>query len=207
MQKILTEKEAEAFLLKNGFKTPKTEIAKNLDELKSIEKKIIFPWAMKAAGSKIVHKAKIGGVILNVKNQIESQESFDKLSKIQGFEEVIVQEMIIGEEAIIGLKKTPEFGLVIMFGKGGSRVEQEKDIAFRVLPITKAEANSLIKEVKFHNNLVEKNININFIRENLVKISNLAKKFPHITELDINPLMINDKQATVVDARLIIEEN
>ena len=206
MQKILTEKEAEAFLLKNGFKTPKTEIAKSLDELKSIEKKITFPWAMKASGSKIVHKAKMGGVILNVKNQIESQESFDKLSKVQGFEEAIVQEMIIGEEAIIGLKKTPEFGLVIMFGKGGSRVEQEKDIAFRVLPITGAEANSLIKEVKFYSYLTEKNINISLIKDSLVKISNLAKKYPHITELDINPLMINDKQAIIADARISFEE-
>jgi len=206
MQKILTEKEAESFLEKEGFKIAKRAIAKSSDDLNEIAKTIAFPWAMKVSGNKVVHKAKIGGVLLNIKNQTEAQESYDKLSKIPGFDEAIIQEMLTGEETIIGLKKTPEFDLVIMFGKGGTQVEQEKDVAFRVLPINKFEASCLIKEVKFYNYLVEKNVNLNLIKENLFKISNLAKKYPNISELDINPLMANNSSAVIVDARIVFEE-
>jgi hypothetical protein len=204
MQKELTEKEAEDFLEKEKFEVIERATVKTKEELKNLN--IDFPWAMKISSKKIVHKAKLGGVILNINNLEEAKKAFEKLSEIEAFSEVIVQKMFQGEELILGVKKTPEFGQVIMFGKGGGKVEEEKDITFRVLPITKKEAGELIKDVKFYKTVEQKKLKKELIIKNLIKLSNLAKKYSNLLEIDINPFMINQKESRVIDARIIFEE-
>ncbi len=206
MQKTLTEKEAENFLEKEGFKVIKRASIKSSEEVKTAAKTIKFPWAMKLSSTKIAHKAKVGGVILDINNSMSAQEAFDKLSKIEGFEEAIVQEMFSGEEAIIGIKKTPEFGHIILFGHGGINVEKEKDVSFRVLPTTKKELKEMIKETKFYKILEEKDVTLEEIEKNIDKIQSLVKKHPNIIELDINPLTISKNKAKVIDARIVLEE-
>jgi len=202
--KTFTEKEAENFLEKGSFRVIKRSFVKNKGELKSANEDINFPWAMKLSSRKVVHKKKVGGVILNIKNLKEAEKGFEKLLKIENFEEAIIQPMIKGEELIVGLKKTPEFGLTIMIGAGGSSVEEKKDVSFRVFPIEKKDANEMIKELKIYREL-DKKVDINLIEQNLLKISSLAKKYPNIQELDINPLIVNKKEAIIVDARISFE--
>ena len=93
-----------------------------------------------------------------------------------------------------------------MFGKGGSNVEKEKDVSFRILPINKKEASELIKDTKVYKTIIEKKLNQKKINESLIKMSNLAKKYPNLIELDINPLIVNKEQSNVIDARIIFEE-
>jgi len=204
MQKTFTEKEAENFLEKENFKVIKRAFAKNKGELKNASGEINFPWAMKISSKKVIHKKKAGGVILNIKNLDEAQIAFEKLSKIENFEQVIVQPMIKGEELIIGLKKTPEFNLVIMLGAGGSSVEEKKDVSFRVCPIKESDAKEMIKELKTYS-LIEKKVNFKLIEKNLLKISKIAGKYPRIKELDINPLIVGLNSASIVDARISFE--
>jgi len=203
--KQLTEKEAENFLEKEGFALVLRRSASRKEQLESISKKLSFPWVMKASSPKIVHKGKLGGIILNIKSLFEAEEAFDKLAKIDNFEEVIVQETLSGEEAIIGIKKTPEFGQVLMFGKGGVHVEQEKDVSFRVLPVSAAEIKLMIKETRFYKTLEEKNVNLELLKDVLFKISKLAKKHSDISELDINPLFVNSDNAKIADARIVLD--
>lgn len=205
MQKTFTEKEAEEFLEKQSFNLVKRATIKKIEQIADIEKKIIYPWVMKVNSSKIAHKAKLGGVILNITSQIKAQEAFEKLEKIENFEEVMIQEQISGEEIIVGLKKTPEFSQVLMFGKGGSKVEEEKDVVFRVLPVTNKEIESMMKEVRFYKILEEKQANLKAIKELLIQTCKLAKAYPKIIELDINPALVNSKEAKIVDARIILE--
>lgn len=207
MQKILAEKEAEEFLEKRGFHVIERLYAKNLDEIVGISKRLNFPWAMKASSKSLVHKAKLGGVILNIKNQMEAQEAFDKLKILEGFEEALIQPMVHGEELIIGLKKTIEFGLVLMIGKGGSKVEEEKDVSFRVLPTTNKDMNEMLAEIKYFKALKEKKVNILAIKEVLKKTAELVKENPDITEMDINPLIVNSIEAIVIDARIVQQKD
>lgn len=198
--KVLAEKEAEDFLETQGFNVVKRQfITKEKEEIK-----IKFPLVMKVSSKKIIHKAKIKGVIKNIKNQEKFKKSFKKLMKIKDSKAVILQETIKGEELIIGIKNTPEFAQVIMFGKGGSKVEQEKDISFRILPINKKDIEEMIQEVKYYKKIKNK-VNIKELNNLLLKISNLIKKYSNIEELDINPLIINKKQAIIVDARIILK--
>lgn len=198
--KNLTEKEAEDLLEKEGFRVAKRVLIKNKDELKKI--KLPFPWAMKISSRYIVHKAKMGGIVLNITDISSAENAFDKFKSINHFEGILVQEMILGEELIIGLKKTPEFGLVVMIGKGGSKVEEEKDVSFRVIPLSVSDAGEMIREIKFYDALKKKGIHFKVIEENLIKISKLAEKYPDISELDINPLIVNSSEGVIVDARI-----
>lgn len=202
----LTEKEAEELLEKEGFKLAKGAIAKNKNELKKIEEKIKFPWAMKISSSQIVHKAKIGGVKLNILNLSEALSSFDELAKIKNFEEVLVQETLKGDELIIGLKKTPEFSHILMFGKGGYNVEEEKDVVFRVLPLTKQDIDDMIRETKIFKTLKKDKANFKGVKKVIQKVVGLATKYNNILEFDINPLFVNEKEAIVADARFLFEK-
>ena len=205
MQKISAEKEAEDFLEKEKFPVARRAIIKKEEDIQAIEKIIPYPWVMKASSTKLLHKAKLGGVILSIDSQIKAQESFDKLSKLENFEEALVQEMVSGEEIIMGLKKTPEFGIVLMFGKGGSRVEEEKDVSFRVLPASKQEIKEMLTETKIYRVLEEKQANIKEMIKVIEKVANLAKKYPNILEFDINPLFVNKETAVIADTRIVFE--
>jgi len=202
----LTEKKAEELLEKEGFKLAKRAIARTRSDLKKIEKRIKFPWVMKASSSMMVHKAKIGGVKLNILNLEEASDSFDELSKIEYFEEALIQESVKGDELIIGLKKTPEFSDILMFGKGGSDVEKEKDVVFRVLPLTEQDIEDMIKETEIFLALKKNVANFKEIKRAIRKVEALAEKYDNISEFEINPLFVNEKEAVVADARFLFEE-
>jgi len=147
----LTEKEAEDFLEKNNFPVAERIFINEKESIKKI--KISFPWVMKISSKKIMHKAKIGGVKTNINSIEEAEKIFDTLSKIPEFEEIIIQKQITGKEIILGIKKTPEFNHVIMFGKGGTNIEKEKDISFRAIPLKETEIISMINETSISKEL------------------------------------------------------
>lgn len=204
--KIFVEKEAENFLEKEGFKIVKrTYIKKNEEEssFKEKIKKIGFPLVMKVSGKKIIHKNIIGGVKKDITNYEQALKAFKRLIKIKNCKEVILQKQIQGKEFLLGIKKTPEFGHVIAFGRGGIYTEKFKDVSFRVYPFDKREAEKMIKEIKVTKRLNKKRIFL--LIKNLIKLCKLAKKYPRINELDINPLIVEKDKAIIVDARIVFD--
>ena len=193
--KIILEKEAEDFLEKNQFSVVNRNFIKNKSQLKNI--KLSFPWVMKVYSRKIIHKNKANGIILNIKNLSQAERAFIKLSKLKGFQGTIIQEQIKGQELILGLKSTEDFGLSILLGKGGTDVEKIKDITFRIIPINQKDAEQMIKDLKIKVNNKQAIIN------NLLKLNKLALKNKNIQELDINPIILTKDKATIVDARII----
>lgn len=200
--RTLTEKEAEDFLEKQGFDVVKRALAKSKQDLNKITEKIKFPWVMKASSKSINHKMKMGAVKLNIKNLKEAQENFDKLSRIEGFEQAMIQEMANGKELILGIKNTPEFGHVIMLGAGGINVEKEKDVSFRALPVTEKDEKEMLQDLKIYPK-VKNNINQELILKNIKKLTEIIEENPTLNELDINPLFVNEKQAVIADARIV----
>jgi acyl-CoA synthetase (NDP forming) len=146
-------------------------------------------------------------VKVNIKDMKELEKAFNELKKIKNFEGVMVQEYIDGKFIITGLKKDATFGHVIAFGLGGIFTEIIKDIAFRVCPITKKDAIEMIKEIKAYKILEgargEKPINFYSLLRVLLALSELSKRYKNIEELDINPLIVNEKNAKIVDARIV----
>jgi len=207
--KIFVEKDAEDFLEKNKFPVAKRVVVKKEQEIEIAIKKLKFPVSMKIIGKKILHKTDVGGVKLDIRNLDEAKKSFKILKKIRGFEGVLVQKFIHGKYVLVGLKKTSEFGHVIVFGLGGVFTEVISDVSFRVCPIKEKDAEEMINEIRGKQILYgvrgSKRVNIKAIKQILLKISKLSLKYPGIKELDINPAIVSEKDATIVDARIVFE--
>jgi acyl-CoA synthetase (NDP forming) len=129
-------------------------------------------------------------------------------AKIEG---VSVQNMARpGIEVIIGMTKDPQFGPVLMFGLGGVWVEVLKDVTFRIVPLTRRDANEMIKEIKGYPLLEgyrgSEPANITVLEDILLKVSDFMGKIPEIKEMDINPIFAYKDGAVAVDARVVLEE-
>jgi acetyl-CoA synthetase (ADP-forming) len=199
-----SEKETEEFLEKNRYSVAKRAFVYERSFLENALNDFKFPIVMKVCGKKIVHKNKLGGILLGIFNFESALKSFEKLKKITHAEGVIIQEQIVGKEILIGIKKTSDFGHSICVGSGGIHTEELKDLSFRIFPFDEREAEKMISETKISKKLNKKEKNL--IKEVLMNSCSLIKNNPQIFELDINPLIVNDKKAVVVDARMVLEE-
>ena len=159
----------------------------------------------------------MGGVIINIKGPDELRNAIRQMTeniksrnpeaRIYGF---LIQEMARrGKETIIGMKRDPRFGPLLMFGLGGIYVEVLKDVSFRIAPIRELSAYRMIKEIRGFKILEgvrgEPPSDIDSIAECLERLSQLAMDFEELEELDINPLFVHEKGASVVDARAFIK--
>lgn len=166
-----------------------------------------YPVVMKIVSEKaeLSHKTDVGGVQLNIKDEEEVKDSFGKLSRMA--DKVLVQKQHGGTEVIIGVKVDRTFGPVVMFGLGGIFTELMKDVSFRVCPIEPGEAEEMIHEIKGGRILTgyrgRKPVNIGALKDMLVKVSKMAMKEKDLKELDMNPVMVNEKDAIAIDARII----
>lgn len=163
-----------------------------------------YPMVMKVIGP--VHKSDVGGVILNINNIDELQIAFDKIMQIPDSTTALVQPMISGTELFIGLKKEEEFGHLIFFGLGGIFVEVLKDITNSLTPINREEAQKMITSIKGYPILKgirgKKGIDQEKLVDILLKVSKLTEILPEISEMDINPLIANEKGIYSIDSRI-----
>jgi len=198
--------DAKAYDLVKNSRLPvlKTIFIKKDNDLDMI-KKIGFPCYMKVSSPKIIHKTEVDGIV-KVNSIEEAGEAFKKLMKIKFAEKVLVQEAKDGIELIIGSKSDLQFGQVVSVGIGGIYVEILKDVRFRICPIAAEDAENMVKELKGYDILAgargKKPINFKALSEVLVKICNFSVK-NKIKEMDINPLMCDDKGCYIADVRIV----
>lgn len=214
----LTEIEATAILKCYGFPTLPIELAKNPAQAGKIADRMGYPVVLKISSPAILHKIDVGGVRLNLKSRAETEKAAAAMlaavkkncpkAKILG---LAVQKMAgKGREVILGLKRDPQFGPLLMFGLGGSYVEVMKDVTFRIAPIKELGAHNMIHSIRTFPILEgvrgEKPADLAKIEECLERLSQLALECPEISELDINPLLAYDKGkgCAVLDARILL---
>ena len=172
-----------------------------------------MPLVLKIISPQAIHKTEVNGIkIVNHKDDIfpafEDLLAVAKKNKIK-IDGILVQEFIEGQQLIIGLKKDSVFGHVIVFGLGGIFTELMNDVAIRKCPITLAESQEMIDELKssklFHGFRNIK-LNIQVLKDALVAVSKLPQKHKDIKELDINPFILNAKEGKAVDVRIVFEK-
>ncbi len=205
---VMIEKEAEDFLEDAGFRVAKRFVCKSPSESIKASKKLKYPVAMKVISKKVLHKTDVGGVFLDIKSDQEVKKVFNNLKKINGFEGAMVQKYTEGACLLLGIKKDPTFGHVVVVGAGGIYTEIFKDASFRVCPITKSEAEEMIKELNYYSVLKGsrgKTYNLKPVIETIVALSRLSQTNPEINELDINPMVLEEKKARIVDARIVFD--
>ncbi len=219
-REVLTEDEAKKILKYYNFPVVRTEVANNVEEAVAFAQQMGFPVVMKILSPQIIHKSDAGGVILNIHSEAEVRQAFETLiqrataynpdAQIIG---ATIQPMVQmkGTEIIIGGKTDPVFGPTILFGMGGVGVELFKDYAMGIPPLNTTLIKRLLEETKVFRLLKGYRgtppANIKKLEETLLLFSQLLTDFPQIKEIDINPLLINEKDATILDARIIIDKD
>ncbi len=213
----LTELEAKQVLAEAGIPVTETKFAADKKQAVSISKKIGFPVAIKIVSSEITHKSDAGGVMLGLENSTQVARAYEEMlasvkkkfpqAKIEG---VSVQKMAPrGVEIIIGMSKDPQFGPVVMFGLGGVLVEVLKDVSFRIVPVSRGDAREMMESIKGYPILKgyrgQEPVDVPFLEELIVKVSEFAEKNPGVAELDLNPIFAYGKGAIAVDARIRID--
>lgn len=195
-----------------GIKTAPYGLARTADEAEEIAEKIGYPVAMKVVSPHIIHKSDVGCVKVNVGRDNVRKAFYEILMRAEEIttriDGVLVQKMITdGKEVIVGMKRDPQFGPLLMFGLGGIYVEVFKDVSFRIAPISKEDAHEMIRDVKAYSILKgvrgEKSSDIDSLVDILLKVSQMSIDFPEILEMDINPVKVFEKGYYAVDFRII----
>jgi acyl-CoA synthetase (NDP forming) len=208
---------AAAFNALKAAGVPISPFLETSDETKALEaaEKIGYPVAMKLVSSEIVHKTESGALRLNIESEREARAAFRQLRKIlteKGASgKVLVQKMAgAGVEAIIGSRRDPHFGQVLMFGLGGIFVEILKDVVFHLAPVSREEALEMTGSIKTAALLRGARgaavSDIDALADAIVAVGRLIASCPQIAELDINPLIVFEQGAgcAAVDARIVI---
>lgn len=203
-------------LAEYGIPVVKTEVASSPSHAKTISQKMDFPLVLKIASKDIVHKSDVGGVVLNLTNPEEVEESAQNMLKtvaayqpqarIEGF---VLQPMVPldhGFELFLGGIRDKTFGPVVIFGAGGKAVEVVKDKALALAPLTKKSARNLIEQTRIYEQLKgyrdQEPIPLEQLIDCLVRFSYILFNHPEIAELDINPLLADTKKILVLDTRM-----
>lgn len=167
-----------------------------------------FPCVVKIVSDSIVHKTEVGGVLTNINTNEELVKAVFQMKKIGGVKGILVQKMIKGYEMFVGAKRDPNFGIVLVVGLGGIYAELLKEISYRVYPFSYEKFLYMISETKL-SKLVRGfrgtgTIDAKKLYEIVMKIGLLMERFQEIKEIDMNPLMISDKEIAAVDCRVIL---
>ncbi len=166
-----------------------------------------FPVVMKVVGP--VHKTDVGGVVLNVRNVTDVRKEFHYLNGIDGAEGVLIAQMASGTELFLGATYEQDFGHVVLCGMGGIYVEVLQDVSSGLAPLSHNEAKLMIKQLKSYKILKgyrkQPGVNIEKFADIIVRLSSLLRFATEIKELDINPLLGNEREILAVDARVRIE--
>jgi len=214
--KVITEEASKSILKTYGVKVPPYALVRSADEAVKAAKKIGYPLVMKIVSPQILHKTDVGGVKVGLDNDADVKKTFNdmygRLSKKKGVEVkgVLLEKMVPkGIELIVGLQVDPQFGPVLMVGLGGVMTEVFKDVSFRMLPITTADAKSMLGELKssklFKGFRGSQPVDMNMLAKALVQISKLGvDNAPYINSIDFNPVVVYPKSYFVVDAKIIL---
>lgn len=189
-----------------GLPQPKYAVISEKQALLDGAKVLKYPIVAKIIGP--LHKSDVGGVIVGIASDAKLETAWEKLCSLDGFEGVLLQEMVKGNEVIIGAKKESGYGHLVMFGLGGIFTEVLKDNVFALAPLGLEESKRIIRSIRSIKMLEgvrgQKGMSIPRLADYLTRISMLVRDFPQISEIDLNPIKGEDENLGVVDCRIII---
>lgn len=212
----LGQESAATFLKAYGFPFIESTIVKSPEEARAFALRLGRPLALKIVSPDIIHKSDVGGVILNVQpeNADVTYQHLLTTVKVHAPHATLVgalaAEMSAPDslELLLGLKQEPGLGTLIVVGLGGIYVEIMKDISLRFAPLTERDMDEMIDELRAAPILAgargQTPVDRKALKRYLTYLSDIAVRFPEVTELDINPLAIESdgKTMRVLDARL-----
>ena len=215
---ILTAPEVRQVLTNYGIPVPKGGLVKNLREARDLADEIGYPALMKIVSPDIIYERDVEGLISDIETEDEIDPAYDRImeavqtkapdARIIGmYVEEVIQKRY---ELLIGSKKDPIFGPIIFFGMGGVAVDIFKDTNIGIPPLNMALAQQLINGTKISTLLKgyrgTRAVNVEAIQYLLYKFAYLVMDFPEISEMDLNPLSVDERGGIVLDAKIILDD-
>jgi 3-hydroxypropionyl-CoA synthetase (ADP-forming) len=214
--KVITEESAKEILSEYEIKVPRYALVTDVNESIKKANELGFPLVAKIVSPQILHKTDVGGLRVGLSSEEEVRQTFTdlytRLSNQYEVKGVLLEKMVPqGIELIVGLQNDSQFGPVIMVGLGGIYTEIFKDVVFRILPITNADATNMIEDLRGKQILKgfrgADPINIEMLSDALVKIGKLGTDMAAYYEsIDFNPVIAYPNDYYVVDAKIILRE-
>ena len=217
-QEWLGAADAEAFLKCFGIPTVRSEQVRDAEGAALATHSFPGKVALKAIAPGLLHKTDAGAVAVGLAAD-EVQRAAEEMQvrvrgkgfAVSGF---LVQEMVSDAvEMFVGVARDPTFGPLIACGAGGTLVELVKDVSVGLPPLTKQDAENMVRSLKTHQILEGYRGGLQYdvgaLEGTILRISQMVEEIPEVAELDLNPLMVlpNGKGATVVDSRLRLAAN
>jgi acetyltransferase len=218
--KILNEDDSKMLVNDYGINTTHPAPAATEDEAVAIAEQKGYPVVLKIYSPDITHKSDVGGVALNIKDEEMVRATFRNMIKTAAqkrpdarIDGVTVQKMVNtkdGVELIVGTKKDPTFGTVMLVGMGGVTAELFKYKRLEFPPLNEQLALQMLESLKIYPLLKgyrgDTPKNVDKLIEALIRMSYLAADYPEIAELDINPLVVTPTDVIALDARIVVDE-
>ena len=218
-RKVLTEMESKTLLSCFHIPVTNTILARSATEAMMISAQLGFPVALKIDSPDISHKSDVQGVALNIMNAASARDNYndmvERVKRIQPqarINGVTVQKMAHarrGREIYVGLVTDEPFGPVIVFGAGGTMIELLNDRAMELPPLNQFLAHRLIERSRVAETLGEwrgaSAVNMDALEQVLLRVSEMVCELPHLREMDINPIIVDESGAVAVDARIVID--
>ncbi len=216
---FLEETDSKEILAAYGFPVNETKIATEKEQAVSIADKIGYPVVLKILSPDITHKTDAQGVQLDLMDAAHVRKAYDKImegaenykadARING---VTVQAMITRPdlELLVGAKKDPNFGPVVLFGMGGIYTEIFKDRAIGLPPMNRLIVQRLLEQTRVYKILKgyrgRPAVNMVQLEELILRLAQLMVDFPEIKELDMNPVIVKNSELFAIDARILLEK-
>ncbi|MBI3003281.1 MAG: acetate--CoA ligase family protein [candidate division NC10 bacterium] len=216
-QRHLLEPEAYRLLEAYELPVPRHRFARDAAEAAAAAQAIGFPVALKVVSPDVLHKSDAGGVRLDLRDAGAVRAAFEEVraaaravqpsARLTG---ALVAEMARpGTEVIVGMTRDPQFGPSVMFGLGGLFVEVYRDVAFRIVPREERDAREMIREGKGLPLLTgfrgRPPGDLDAIARILLRVSRLAEEHAEVAEVDLNPIVVHERGAVVLDARVFLD--
>jgi acetyltransferase len=214
----LTEVEALKVFSAYGIPTIPFRVAHSEEEAVEAASDLGYPVVLKILSPDVIHKTDSGGVRVNLGTREEVVEAYHSIlqsvreaqpeARMEG---VLVESFLQGgKEVIIGMSSDARFGPILMFGLGGVYVEALKDVTFRVQPVTRIDAEEMIRSLRSFPLLEgvrgEEGSDLSVLAEVIQRVSQLVGDHDRILELDLNPFLSFSQGGRAVDARVRIKE-
>ena len=213
-QKTLDCFDINKLLISIGLSAPATTQVSNFDEARSFVRDWGYPIVLKINSLGLLHKTDIDGVVTNISRETELSEAVEKLqaviTKLNAKANIQAQKDIEnGVEVIVGVKRDPTFGPILLFGAGGTLSELLVDRNLFLLPIDLPSAKKLVLQSKIYTLLKGYRggsmLALERLYDLMVRLAKLAEEFPEITEIEINPVIVTHDDTYAVDGKIILQ--
>ena len=214
-QPALSEYQSKKLLSTYGIPITQEELTNSADEAVSAAGIIGPPVVLKACSPELMHKSETGLIELNLRDEKDVRDAYERITAATELEldGVLVQEMVPGQrELVLGLTRDPQFGPCIMLGLGGIMTEVFKDTVFRMAPIDMIEANDMTQELRSRAILDafrgQEPADLDALCRSLIAIGKIGLELESISEIDINPLIIDPKgRLKAADALVVLKRD